>query len=201
MVQKGFDTAPHASCLSDNLLYLAGPKLKGMYGEAVRGLGKINLSLFLAYLGEKMVEPVPSLPLNKSSAFAPQLGPGIGLRSLYGICPFCLTTVLAFLSLVKTAPDPLWIPKSCSVLTGLQFLISPVVTPNLHCLASEHLSPPARCLLCWGFPGNLQHCSCAGAAAWVCLLPVVLCSAIQRLVRAQRDVVLLGDTSPWLLTV
>lgn len=186
MVWKRFDTAPHASCLSDNLLYLAGPKLKGIYGEAVTELRKMNLTLFLAYLGEEMEEPVPSLPLNKSSAFAPQLGPGIGLRLLYSICPFCLTTVLAFLSLVKMAADPLWIPKSCTVLKGLQFLISPVVAPNLRCLASGHLSPPARCLLYWGLPKNLQHCSCTGAAAWFCPSLVVLCSAIQRLVRAQR---------------
>lgn len=51
MVPGGFDTAPQASCLSDNLLYLAGPKLKGMCGEAVRDLGKINLSLFYSLFG------------------------------------------------------------------------------------------------------------------------------------------------------
>lgn len=87
MAQEGFDTAPHASCLGDNLLYLAGPKLRGMHGEAIRDLGKINPSPFIAYLGE-MVEPVPSLPLHKSSGFAPLLGPGVGLRLLSSVCPF-----------------------------------------------------------------------------------------------------------------
>ena len=62
MVQEGFDTALHASCLSDNLLYLAGPKLRQMCGDAVRDLGKIDPSLFVAYLGEEVVECAPSLP-------------------------------------------------------------------------------------------------------------------------------------------
>lgn len=51
MVQEGFDTAPDASCLSDNLLYLAGPKLRGVCEEAVRDLGKINPSLFCSLFG------------------------------------------------------------------------------------------------------------------------------------------------------
>lgn len=75
-------------CISINLLYLAGPKLKGMCGEAVSNLGKINPSPFLSYLGEEMMEPDPSLPLNKNSAFVPQLGSGTGLHLLFIVCSF-----------------------------------------------------------------------------------------------------------------
>lgn len=50
-MQEGLDTAPHASCLSDDLLYLAGPELRGVCGEAIRDLGKINPSLFYSLFG------------------------------------------------------------------------------------------------------------------------------------------------------
>lgn len=133
-----------------------------------------------------MVEPVRSLPLDKSSAVAPQLGPSTGLRLLSSVCPFWLIAVLAFVSSVKRAPNPSWMPKSCTVLKGLQFLIYLVIALDLHCLPSIYLSPSMRCLLHWGLPKTSQHCNCAEAAAWFCLLLVVLCSAIQRLVWAQR---------------
>lgn len=73
-------------CTSVNLLYLAGPKLKGMCGEAVSNLEKINPTPFLSYSGEEMMKPDPSLPLNKNSAFVPQLGPGAGLHLLLIVC-------------------------------------------------------------------------------------------------------------------
>lgn len=88
-------------CISVNLLYLAGPKLKGMCGEAVSNLEKINPTPLLSYLGEEMMKPDPSLPLNKNSAVVPQLGPGTGLHLLFIVCFSWLITVLAFLCLVK----------------------------------------------------------------------------------------------------
>ena len=94
--------------------------------------------------------------------------------------------LVPFLSSVKRSPNPLWMPKSCTVLKGLQFFIYLVIALDLHCLPSIHLSPSMRCLLHWGLPKNSQHCNCAEAAAWFCLLLVVLCSAIWRLVWAQR---------------
>lgn len=111
-------------CLSVNLLYLAGSKLKGVCVEAARNKGKIKSSPFLAYLWEEMMEPASFLPLNKNKAFAPQLGVGIGLLLLFSNCSFCLTTLLAFLFSVKRGTKPLSLPKSCAVLEALHFLTS-----------------------------------------------------------------------------
>lgn len=79
-------------------------------------------------------------------------------------------------------------PKSCTVLTGLWFLVYLVIALDLHCLPSVHFlhTPSVCCLLHSGLPKNSQHCNCAEAAAWFYLLLVVLCSAIWRLVWAQR---------------
>lgn len=116
--------------------------------EAARNIGKIKSSTFLAYLWEEMMEPASSLPLSNNKAFAPHLGPGIGLYLLFSSCSFCLTTLLAFLFSVIRSTKPLWLPKSCTVLKALHFLTRLVCSSILALSTSNSV----HCLLHWGLP-------------------------------------------------
>lgn len=76
-------------------------------------------------------------------------------------------------------------PKSCTALKGITFLLCLITALDLHCLPSVHSAP--------GLPKSSQHCSCTGAApgaAWHVLCSALpfggLHSAIWRLVWAPR---------------
>lgn len=176
MVQEGFDTAPHADWIRDNLLYLASPKLRGMCVKTVRDWVKRNPSLFNSLFGRGHGGTCPLSPLWKEQWFCN----ASGARHCVALALKCLsflTDLLAFLFSRKRDPSyPVWMPKSCTVLKSLTFLLCLIAGLDLHCLPSVYLSLLLLCLLHQVFQNPQQlH----WGSSWCWLMHLVLCSAIQ----------------------